>query len=402
MSTRRFKYGIKEMRLLPVALLVLQLIIGSFLLLGSGNCSAQAVEGMAPIIGGDVSRAREQAYREAMRTFVEEKVGVAVNSISQAKMGRVIADRITTESSGYVQVLNIISEGPRGNVYHIILDLKADDVNIHLKYKEDVRKALEAMRDIESRKTANVAVADINAIGGNAGTSEATALMMEYLEAMGIRPVYNEALDKYLLSHPHPETAEMRRIARTEDRLEANSILCGAMKLKNLYSVDGGYAAELEAGFYFVGLDNNYVNAYTNYIAAIGKTEAEAMSKAKRQAASAAAEYLAKAGLETMQLENRGGRHHIVTELQFYGLKNQISSRNTLLTVFQQLNCRIVREAFAPDGTYKLRINATGYDTPGELSVAISQMAQQEGMVIRPIETAKSNGPRLVFSVTDA
>ena len=194
----------------------------------------------------------------------------------------------------------------------------------------------------------------------------------------------------------------MRRIARTVGRSEANSILCGAMKQKGLYPADDGYVAEVEAGFYLIGLDNNYVNAHINYFSAVGRTKSEALAKAKRQAAAESVQYLTRAALRTMQLENRGGRHHIMTELQFYGIYDQINQRQKLLEVLQQMNCRIIREAFTPDGTYKLRVNAAGYDTPGELSMMLTQRILQEGINIRPIETVDSQGPKLVFTVTGA
>lgn len=54
------------------------------LLLGSGFCmplaNAQLVTGMAYIENGNVVKAKEAARREAMRSFVEQQVGVRVNA----------------------------------------------------------------------------------------------------------------------------------------------------------------------------------------------------------------------------------------------------------------------------------------------------------------------------------
>ena len=76
-------------------------------LLQPANCYAEVVEGFAPIVNGDVETARQKARKYAMRSYVESKVGVNVESNTTVDMGLVISDRIVTDSKGYVQIKKV-------------------------------------------------------------------------------------------------------------------------------------------------------------------------------------------------------------------------------------------------------------------------------------------------------
>ena len=108
-------------------------VIGLIMLGSVSVCSAEIVEGMAPIVNGNVEKARFEARQEALRTFVEEKIGVYVQSNTVSNMGTIISDRISVDSKGYVQIKNIISETNYGDVYVIKMDVDANDTNIELK-----------------------------------------------------------------------------------------------------------------------------------------------------------------------------------------------------------------------------------------------------------------------------
>lgn len=273
----------------------------------SAVCSAEIVEGAAPIIDGNITEARENARLDAMRNYVERAVGVIVDSHSEIDMGVLVSDEIVTDSRGYVQIKNIVSEGARGQVYYIKMDLEANEYNIELKYKDDVKKAMECMSDTyDSRKVADIAVAGFDMYGRAEKDESATAIMGQYMMGMGVVPTFNESVMDYLVRTEQPTVSNVRRLARTS-RTEANSVLGGRIKELNVSKVDGGYMAEVEAYFLFIGLNNNLMNTYDEYFYAFGKTQNEAIKKARKQAATAAAEALVRSSLKVMQIETRGG-----------------------------------------------------------------------------------------------
>lgn len=99
------------------------LAVAAPLALGQVSCSAQVVEGMAAIVNGDVEKARFEARQDAMRNFVEEKVGVHVTSSTQVSMGMLVSDNIMTNSSGYVRIIKELGGNVQGNVY--VIDRKS-------------------------------------------------------------------------------------------------------------------------------------------------------------------------------------------------------------------------------------------------------------------------------------
>ena len=156
-------------------------VIGLIMLGSVSVCSAEIVEGMAPIVNGNVEKARFEARQEALRTFVEEKIGVYVQSNTVSNMGTIISDRISVDSKGYVQIKNIISETNYGDVYVIKMDVDANDTNIELKYKGDVQKAMSLADEIsDSRRVADVAVINVGLDGRNVRDEEATSAMKYY------------------------------------------------------------------------------------------------------------------------------------------------------------------------------------------------------------------------------
>ena len=103
--------------------------------------------------------ARQKARQYAMRSYVESKVGVNVESNTTVDMGLVISDRIVTDSKGYVQIKKVISEKQQGSLYVVKLDLEADDTVIETKYKEDAAKAMGALDvNTDSRRAASMAI----------------------------------------------------------------------------------------------------------------------------------------------------------------------------------------------------------------------------------------------------
>ena len=127
-------------------------------------CSAEIVEGQAPIIDGNVDQARYAARQDAMRTYVEGKVGVHVQSSTEVDMGMVVSDRILTNSNGYVQLKRIVDEKQAGGIYIVHLDLDAD-THLMETAVADVQSRLEALEANSSRSGVSVAVGGVDENG---------------------------------------------------------------------------------------------------------------------------------------------------------------------------------------------------------------------------------------------
>ena len=93
---------------------------------------AQMVTGMAYIENGNLVKARETARREAMRAFVEERIGVKVNAQSEMENFLLVRDRIVSKSEGFVVVKKVVSESNDGTYYTVVLDLEAGTKPIEL------------------------------------------------------------------------------------------------------------------------------------------------------------------------------------------------------------------------------------------------------------------------------
>lgn len=61
-------------------------------------CHAEVVQGQAVIDPANPAKARNDAMQDAMRTFVEMKVGVHVQGETEVSMGMVVRDQILAKS----------------------------------------------------------------------------------------------------------------------------------------------------------------------------------------------------------------------------------------------------------------------------------------------------------------
>ena len=105
----------------PLAALAIGVMFGT----APSLCSAEIVEGQAPIIDGNVDQARYAARQDAMRIYVEGKVGVHVQSSTEVDMGMVVSDRILTNSNGYVQLKRVVDEKQANGIYRAELIFQA-------------------------------------------------------------------------------------------------------------------------------------------------------------------------------------------------------------------------------------------------------------------------------------
>ena len=365
-------------------------------LLQPANCYAEVVEGFAPIVNGDVETARQKARKYAMRSYVESKVGVHVESNTTVDMGLVISDRIVTDSKGYVQIKKVISEKQQGSLYVVKLDLEADDTVIETKYKEDAAKAMGALDvNTDSRRAANIAIIHVGLDGRNVKDEQATFSMRKYMEAMNVQTVQNDELMNYMLKMPDATLADLRKEAiATNYENDAGSILTGRIKDISVNKVEGGYVAEVEAYYLFAGLRNNYSNSYSEYFQEFGRTPHDALRTAHATAANKASEELTKSALKVMQIEDK-----LSASLEFHNLTDKINQGNAIVSVLQNMGCRILKEGFAPNGVYRIRIVTTNYITPGEFTIAFKKKAAASGLNFGTWDVSGSGSTALAFTL---
>ena len=367
-------------------------------LLQPANCYAEVVEGFAPIVNGDVETARQKARKYAMRSYVESKVGVHVESNTTVDMGLVISDRIVTDSKGYVQIKKVISEKQQGSLYVVKLDLEADDTVIETKYKEDAAKAMGALDvNTDSRRAANIAIIHVGLDGRNVKDEQATFSMQKYMEAMNVQTVQNDELMNYMLKMPDATLADLRKKAiatNNATNYEASSILTGRIKDISVNKVEGGYVAEVEAYYLFAGLHNNYSNSYSDYFQEFGRTPHDALRTAHATAANKASEELTKSALKVIQIEDK-----FSALLEFHNLTDKINQGNAIVSVLQNMGCRILKEGFAPDGVYKIRMVTTNHITPGDFTTAFKTKAAASGLNFGTLDVSGSGSTAIAFTL---
>ena len=85
-------------------------ILAAVLCLGAFPYSANAelVTGQAYIENGNIQKAKLDAKRDAMRTFVEKEVGVHIKASSEAVNSLLVRDSIIAKDNGYVLVKKIV------------------------------------------------------------------------------------------------------------------------------------------------------------------------------------------------------------------------------------------------------------------------------------------------------
>lgn len=362
-------------------------------LLQPANCYAEVVEGFAPIVNGDVETARQKARKYAMRSYVESKVGVNVESNTTVDMGLVISDRIVTDSKGYVQIKKVISEKQQGSLYVVKLDLEADDTVIETKYKEDAAKAMGALDvNTDSRRSAEIAIINVGLNGRNVKDEAATASMTQYMGDMNVTAKTNHAVMDYMITTPNPSLNDLRNISLKNDT-GAGSILVGRIQDLNVDKVEGGYVAEVYAYYMFIGLNNDYTNSFAQYFQEFGRTYNEALSTAHATAANKASEELTKSALKVMQVESKS----LNASLEFRHLSDKINQSRAIKTLLKNMGCRILKAGFAPDGSYRVRVVNSDYNLSTEFAVAVEDKANEAGLTLQALTSRDYGTTNLLF-----
>lgn len=362
-------------------------------LLQPANCYAEVVEGFAPIVNGDVETARQKARKYAMRSYVESKVGVHVESNTTVDMGLVISDRIVTDSKGYVQIKKVISEKQQGSLYVVKLDLEADDTVIETKYKEDAAKAMGALDvNTDSRRSAEIAIINVGLNGRNVKDEAAIASMTQYMGDMNVTAKTNHAVMDYMITTPNPSLNDLRNISLKNDT-GAGSILVGRIQDLNVDKVEGGYVAEVYAYYMFIGLNNDYTNSFAQYFQEFGRTYNEALINAHVSAANTASEALTKSALKVMQVESKS----LNASLEFRHLSDKINQSRAIKTLLKNMGCRILKAGFAPDGSYRVRVVNSDYNLSTEFADAVVDKAYEAGLTFQALDSRSHGTTNLLF-----
>lgn len=360
---------------------VFSAILGFMLLTSSwGNpsvCHAEVVTGQAVIVNGDTSKAKQDALKDAMRTLLEQKVGVQVTSETQVDMGMVVRDEILSRSTGCILVNKVMREWQNGDIFCVEADLTANEKQIETTVA-DLKSRLQALGSQQtSRSTLVLAVSGRDENGRPKPIESVRRYIQARLGAQGFTVGADDDINSYLdeqsdLDNPQV-SVEVRRRARNSFS-GANAILRGTFTTQKVVSKNGFYEAMVHASFEVVGLDSNLADSFDDYFTAVDSDKKGAVSKAENLAASKAAESLGKQALSTVQMESQGADRLLKMVLVINGM----TDRNAQLTALRQklggLHCRIIRSGFM-GGTLQMLVEASGYATTDELSTAICSAA---------------------------
>ncbi|WP_455653402.1 hypothetical protein [Phascolarctobacterium sp.] len=373
--------------------------------LQSGVVFAEIVTGQAYIENGNIGKANADARKNAMRAYVEEKLGVQVKSTTEVVNNMLIRDSIVARSNGYLLVKKVVSEKILGEIYQVTLDLEASNDLINSIAKE-VTAQLQAIDEDSSRNGVHVAIVDED--------TKNTALWNSYFTGMlkeaGFRAEINDDVVLYLAqninnSNDLKMNTEIRRLGRIGDRGSANAIIRGRVGLarKAEKITAHSYKAVAQVNCELIGYDNNTVDVAAGYYYYVAESAEQAEQMAKEVALRTAAEQLSGQALKTHQLEYRGGVHNIKVTLCFRGLNNKASQRALIVDALNGLNCRIIRSGFLPDNTLQLFVHADAYNNVEELKEAVLQQLRSSfPEMIDVIDPSQVGSTKLNFALWGA
>jgi len=95
-------------RLLVLALILAAPVLGR----AADDLKEVTAKGEVAIEGGNIPVAKDKALNAAFRSAVEQVVGIAVRSESETRDFELVRDEVYSQSRGYVQGYEIVSEGP--------------------------------------------------------------------------------------------------------------------------------------------------------------------------------------------------------------------------------------------------------------------------------------------------
>ncbi|HNV49265.1 MAG TPA: hypothetical protein PLE73_00905 [Spirochaetota bacterium] len=95
-----------------------------------GKSVVVMASGSAPVMGGDVKRARETAVQAALRAAVEEGVGMYITSRTRVENMAMIQDIIVKQSGGLAVIKRIVREGAEKDVYRVQAEIAVSALSI--------------------------------------------------------------------------------------------------------------------------------------------------------------------------------------------------------------------------------------------------------------------------------
>lgn len=130
---------------------ILLILAGMIVLCATSSGKAESKQtyratGMATIHNNYVDIARDKAIDNALRNLVERVAGVMVTGSTEVENFQLKMDRILSESKGFIEGYQIVSEQRQGDTYEVTVEaevgkgklqdrLKASDLIINRKYK---------------------------------------------------------------------------------------------------------------------------------------------------------------------------------------------------------------------------------------------------------------------------
>lgn len=326
--------------------------------MATGICSAEVVTGYAAITNGNIETAREQARNNAMRAFVEQQVGVQINSQMDVSMGMVIRDKISKESNGYVKLNRVIDEHEEGGIFVSKIDVTASDTLIRIDLR-DVKRSLEMLSENSNYSGVAVAVSGRDENGRVEDMARINYYVQDKIQEAGFRTVVNDTVRSYMDRTTDFSNlnvgAEIRRLARTNREAEENALVRGTLNTVDVHSVGSRYVATVNASFELVALDSNYSASFSDYFSAVGRDRFDAIANAEEIAARTASENLGRKALEYEQSKIARG---IKTTIVITGISNTDPRAEDILQSLEGLRCKIGRSSFNSRGEFVIAVSA--------------------------------------------
>ncbi len=126
-------------------------ILGIFLLLiAFASVSSESTneyrykgEGKSLIFNNDIKSAKKEAMHEAFKEVIQKGVGVYIKTKSEVKDYQVTYSKILSESEGYIENFNILSERTDDGVYIVSIEANVSNDKIDQAFSKRIAKFIE-------------------------------------------------------------------------------------------------------------------------------------------------------------------------------------------------------------------------------------------------------------------
>lgn len=361
-------------------------------------CSAQYVTGRAYIENNNLQKAREEARREALRSFVEERIGVRINSKTETENFLLLRDYITARSEGYVVVKKVVSEKIEDSCLVLLLDLEVGNKPLELA-EQEIKTQLQNLDRNSSRGSLEIAMFDVDADK----SWDWSRYMVGALRKHGFARIKsNDMVLKYLSDNLMEDKLKLythlRQVGKNSGST-AKAILRGSLKTidQGTQVALGAYKATAMVSLEIIGYESDNIDAMTRYVSAVGTSKADAEIRAKEKALEEAAEVLAQQASVTVQYEEQGGRREIELSLVFPDAYNQGTDSKLILQALEASECEIDRSVFASDGSFRVAIYSQSYEKVNDLLRRVLEELQLNYPNVSRIENIITGDSKIVI-----